>query len=95
MPDNVNLRIQVIAQHKEWANKYGGLWVVITLATFLATFVLVDEEAVRTPSLVLLGAILVVGAIWQAAGMAVARVHMLMIEAGQLGMPTPRSGTDR
>lgn len=87
MPDNVNLRIQVIAQHKEWANKYGGLWVLITLMTSLATFVLVEEETVRTPSLVLLGTILVVAAIWQAAGMVVARVHMLMIEAGQLDAP--------
>lgn len=87
MPDNVNLRIQVIAQHKEWANKYGGLWVVIVLVTFVAAFLLVEEEAVRTPALVLLGTILVVGAVWQAAGMAVARVHMLLIEAGQLPEP--------
>jgi hypothetical protein len=66
----------IIKLHKAWADRYMLLWFVFVVMLFAGTsFVLEDPS---TSAYVLLAAIVVIGAIWQAAGLTVARVHMLL-----------------
>jgi hypothetical protein len=72
----------VIKLHKAWADRFMIIWYLLAVALFAGISFLMDDSAVeagmRTNGYILLAAILVIGAIWQAAGMTIARIHMLM-----------------
>jgi hypothetical protein len=72
----------LIKLHKAWADRFMILWFVFAVTLFAGVgFFLGDstmEPAVRTDGFILLAVIVIVGAVWQAAGMTIARIHMLM-----------------
>jgi hypothetical protein len=86
---------EILALHKSWADRFAivscGLMVVLFAgAHFLLGYLGVTGEA-RTGALVLLMAIALAITCWQAVGLALARVHML-IEGVSL-RPPPRVGS--
>jgi hypothetical protein len=72
----------IIELHKASADRFMLLWFVLAVTLFAGIGSLLDdsamEPAVRTNGFILLAVIVIVGAIWQAAGMTIARIHMLM-----------------
>jgi hypothetical protein len=71
----------VIRAHWEWASGYALLWIIVTAVIFGAAYFALDflgaDEAVKTQSLVMLGAISVVNAIWRAVGALAARIELM------------------
>jgi uncharacterized membrane protein len=72
----------IINLHKTWADRFMILWFVFVVTLFAGiSFLLNDssmEAGTRTNGYILLAAIVITGAVWQAAGMTIARIHMLM-----------------
>ena len=74
--------VQIIRLHKTWADRYMVVWQVLTLLVFSGAYLLLSESnaepATSTGALVLLTAIVLIAAIWQAVGLAVARIHLVL-----------------
>lgn len=74
--------IRIVRLHKRWADGYTLLTLLLILVLFTGTYVLYDQAgmdaAERTGALILMGTIILATAIWQAVGLGVARVHMLL-----------------
>jgi hypothetical protein len=72
----------VLRLHNNWADRYMAFWHVCMIVLFGGIYVLLKGLGVgpteRTDAYIILAALLVVGAIWQAAGLTLARVHMLL-----------------
>jgi len=66
----------IIKLHKAWADRYMLLWFVFVVVLFAGISFLFDDSS--TNAYILLAAIVVIGAVWQAAGLTVARIHMLL-----------------
>jgi hypothetical protein len=68
--------------HKNWADRYMAVWHACMLAVYAAAFLLLVTAGVgpseRTDAYIVLGALLIVGAVWQSAGLTLARIHMLI-----------------
>ena len=68
--------------HKRWADGYILLWQLFIFLLFGGIYFVLEQMSVdaqeRTAALVLLAAIVLVSAIWQATGLGIARVHMLL-----------------
>jgi hypothetical protein len=75
-------RIRIIRLHKRWADGYTLLWQLFILLFFGGIYFGLEQfgigAAERTAILVLLAALILVAAIWQATGLGIARVHMLL-----------------
>lgn len=74
--------MRILKLHKRWADRYTLLWqlFVLTLLTgleFILSYMGI-ELAERAALVTFLTTMVVVAAIWQAAGLAVARVHMIL-----------------
>jgi hypothetical protein len=75
-------QVRIIKLHKGWADRYSLMW--LGFALLLVTgfqFVLERagiEAAERTGVMLLLGLIVLLAAIWQAVGLGIARIHMIM-----------------
>lgn len=73
---------RILRLHKRWADCWTLLWQGFVLLLFGGIYFLLDEAgaapADRAAPLVLLAVMVLVAAIWQAAGLAVARIHMLI-----------------
>lgn len=74
--------VRIVRLHKRWADGYTLLTLLLVLVLFTGTYVLYDQAgmdaAERTGALVLLGTIILATAVWQAVGLGVARIHMLL-----------------
>jgi hypothetical protein len=72
-------RLAILREHFRWANGFALLWIIFTVLIFTGGSWLFDEmhgpESMRTPCAVLLATIVIVHAIWMAAGMALARLQ--------------------
>jgi predicted metal-binding membrane protein len=66
----------------DWADRYMAVWHACMLAVYGGAFLLLKAVGAapleRTDAYIILGALLIVGAVWQAAGLTLARVHMLL-----------------
>lgn len=75
-------RIQILKLHKGWADRLTMLWQLIALLLFGAIYFLFDQAGVsgdeRTSAFVLLAVMILIAAVWQAAGLGIARIDMLM-----------------
>jgi len=75
-------RIRIIKLHKRWADGYTLLWLVFVVLLFGGIYFVLEQfragAADRTAALVLLTVIVLIAAVWQSTGLAVARVHMLL-----------------
>jgi hypothetical protein len=73
---------QILRLHRSWADRYLVLWHASVILLFAATYVVSKAAGVgaaeRASAYVLLGNLLVLGAIWHAAGLILARIHMLL-----------------
>lgn len=80
--DEHQRRLEILHFHKRWADRYFLAWLVLIVSLFTGVHFLLDYLAVpleaRTGGYVLLANIMLAGIIWQAAGMVVARIHMLI-----------------
>jgi hypothetical protein len=73
---------RILRLHKRWADGWTLIWLVFVLTLFGGIYFFLDQAGVspadRVAPLVLLAVVVLVAAIWQAAGMAVARIHMML-----------------
>jgi hypothetical protein len=84
MEEEMNIdprRVQIIKLHKRWADGLTLIWLLIIIPLFAASYLLFSQTDFptdeRNGAFILLGVIIVVAAIWQAAGLAIARLHMI------------------
>ncbi|WEX90086.1 hypothetical protein PZN02_005440 [Sinorhizobium garamanticum] len=74
-------QLRIIRLHKRWADRYTLLSQALILILFAAIYFLFDRAglgaAERVGAFVLLGTIILATIIWQALGLAIARLHML------------------
>lgn len=75
-------QFEIIKLHKAWADRYTIVWQIIAVGVIAGIYILTQQIEVapqeRTNALILLAAIVIVSAVWQAAGLAVARIHMIV-----------------
>jgi hypothetical protein len=68
--------------HKNWADRYMAVWHACMLTVYALVFLLLVAAGVgpseRTDAYIVLGALLIVGAVWHSAGLTLARIHMLI-----------------
>lgn len=73
---------KILRLHKRWADGFTIIWHLLTLVLFGAAYVFLDKSAVdpteRNSALILLGFMILMTALWQATGLAIARIHMLL-----------------
>jgi hypothetical protein len=74
-------KIRIIRLHKKWADFYTLLSQILIIALFVAVYFLSEQTGVgaaeRSGAFVLLATIILATIIWQALGLAIARLHML------------------
>ena len=74
-------RIQIAntREHISWTYRFALFWFALSLAIFGGAYALAEigemSEASRTLMFVMLGTILVINAVWQAVGLALARIE--------------------
>ena len=87
-------RIRIIKLHKHWADGYTLLWQLFILLLFGGIYFVLAQAGAgaqeRTAAFVLLAAMVLVAAIWQATGLGIARVHMVL--SGIDLEPPPKEG---
>jgi hypothetical protein len=73
---------RIIRIHKKWADGLTIIWHLLTLVVLGAVYVFLDWSGVdpvdRNSALILLGVMVLMTALWQATGLAIARIHMLL-----------------
>lgn len=76
-----------LREHMAWARTYAVYWLVICLAVFGGAYAIADviglTVEMRMPLLFMIGTIIVVNAVWQAAALAIIRLEEVVL---------PRSG---
>jgi hypothetical protein len=74
--------VRIIKLHKRWADRYSLMWLGFALLLFTGFQFVLDragiEAAQRTGVMLLLGLIVLLVAIWQAVGLGIARIHMIL-----------------
>jgi DMSO reductase anchor subunit len=74
--------IEILRLHKAWADRFTILSYVIIALLFGGCFLLLDffpgSSETRTNALILLTVIILATIIWQAVGLGVARIHMIV-----------------
>ena len=83
----------ILWQHRNWSELYMTVWQAGALAVFAAVFLILmladASPSGRTDAYIVTATFFLVGAIWQAAGLAVARIHRLL-EGRDLKAPNER-----
>jgi hypothetical protein len=72
--------IEVLKTHKRWADVYSLISIVLFIGLVSVTALLADAANTRVGMFVAIAAVVIVVCIWQAAGLAVARVHRIVLE---------------
>lgn len=73
--------VRILKLHKRWADRYTLLWHLLVLALLAGLeFILscMGIELAERALVTLLATVAVIAAIWQAAGLAIARMHMIL-----------------
>jgi membrane-anchored protein YejM (alkaline phosphatase superfamily) len=77
------VRVANTREHISWSHRFAFFWLVLALVLFGGAYALAEigdmSESSRTLMFVMLGAIIVTNAIWQAAGLALARLENVML----------------
>lgn len=82
--------LRIIRLHKTWADRHMILWQIIVVSLLGGFYAFLSEiqasASDRTDILILLAVIVLSGVVWQAVGLGVARIHMLIagIDLGEL-----------
>jgi Kef-type K+ transport system membrane component KefB len=76
--------IEILKTHKRWADVYSLISIVLVVGLVAITAVLADaantDMATRVGMFVTMTAVVIIVSVWQAAGLAVARIHKIMLE---------------
>ncbi|MFZ0067104.1 MAG: hypothetical protein WAK90_13130 [Pseudolabrys sp.] len=77
------VRVANTREHISWSHRFAFFWLVLTLVLFGGAYSLAEvgdiPESSRTLMFVMLGAIIVTNAMWQAAGLALARLENVIL----------------
>ena len=72
----------IMVRHKKWADFWNSVAIVVTIALFIAIGVVMNQAGAgledKIGAGVLLGTIIIVTSVWQAAGLAVARLEIAL-----------------
>jgi len=75
---------EILKTHKRWADTYSLISIGLVVGLVAITAVLADpantDMATRIGMFVTMTAVVIVASIWQAAGLAVARIHRIILE---------------
>ena len=75
-------RLRIVKLHKRWADGYTLLWQIFVFLLFGGIYFFLEQVGVRpeerTAAFVLLAVMVLIAAIWQATGLGIARVHMVL-----------------
>jgi len=75
-------RVRIFKLHKGWADRYAMIWVAFGLLLMTGIQFALDRAGIdaadRTGVLLLIALIVILVALWQAVGLGIARVHMIM-----------------
>jgi hypothetical protein len=75
-------RLRIVKLHKRWADGYTLFWQIFVFLLFGGIYFFLEQVGVRaeerTAALVLLAAMVLIAAVWQATGLGIARVHMVL-----------------
>ena len=85
------IRVANTREHMSWAHRFALFWLAISLAIFGGAYALAEigemPEASRSLMFIMLGTFIVTNAIWQAAGLALARLENLILPRWKAGQP--------
>jgi hypothetical protein len=83
MPANERF-ITVLKIHKAWADRFSIFSIVLAVGLMVAAAVLAEmaeaDAPTRTGMMIVMGTIVIVVCVWQAAGMVAARIHELILD---------------
>ena len=75
--------LALLREHMTWARTYAIFWLVICLAVFGAAYAVADVIGLTTefriPLFLMIGTIIVVNAVWQAAGLMIIRLEEVVL----------------
>jgi hypothetical protein len=73
----------ILREHLRWAQGYVMFWMILTFAIFGAAYAMAQmfelSNELRTIAFIVLGTVLIINAIWQAAGLALARLERIIL----------------
>jgi membrane-anchored protein YejM (alkaline phosphatase superfamily) len=77
------IRVANAREHMSWSHRFALFWLALSLVIFGGAYLLAEasemSETNRTLMFVMLGTIVVTNAVWQAAGLALARLENLIL----------------
>ena len=80
-------QLQVVREHMGWARTYAIYWLIMCLGVFGAAYGIAEftdfPAELRIPLLIMIGTILIVNAVWQAAGLAIIRLEEVVLPRGR------------
>jgi hypothetical protein len=83
MPANERF-LTVLKIHKAWADRFSIFSIVLVVGLMVTAAALAEmakaDAATQTGMMIIMGTIVIVVCIWQAAGMVAARIHELILE---------------
>ena len=76
-------RLTILREHMGWARTYAIYWFVMCLIVFGAAYAIAETIEVSpeklAPFLIMLGTIIIVNAVWQAAGLLIIRLEEVVL----------------
>ena len=77
------IRVANTREHMSWSHRFALFWLALSLLLFGGAYAIADlgemPETTRTLMFVILGTIIITNAIWQATGLALARLENLIL----------------
>jgi hypothetical protein len=74
--------IAILRKHKKWADGYSVIWLIISFGVLAGNYWLLTmleaSEADRVAMMIVVATLVLVSAIWQAAGMSLARMERIL-----------------
>ena len=93
--------LRILRLHKTWADRYTLLWQLFVLVLFGGIYWFLEQFGIeaedRAGAFVLLAVVVLTATIWQAVGLGVARIHLLLdgIDLEARGRRGKRSDRDQ
>jgi hypothetical protein len=83
-------KLALLSEHMGWARTYAIYWLITCLAVFGGAYAIADMIDIspenRGPLLIMLGTIIIVSAVWQAAGLLVVRLEQVVLPRARSGI---------
>lgn len=79
-PDPLPQEMRILREHWQWAGGYAIFWIIFTIFIFGGAHLLFDylgaDDRARVPAFIFLATLVLVNAIWRAAGALAARLEL-------------------